>query len=45
MTNVSQTDVEDSDKDGAAQGMAPAERIRDLNDDASHDRHSAAKRI
>src|SRR5208337_4956054 len=32
MTDVSQTDVEETG-DGAAQGMAPAERIRDLNDE------------
>ena len=33
MTNETETNVEDSDKNGAAQGMAPAERIRDLNDE------------
>ena len=33
MTNVSQTDVDDTGEDGAAQGIAPAERIRDLNDE------------
>ena len=31
MTNEPETNVDESDK-GAAQGMAPAERIRDLND-------------
>jgi len=33
MTNEPETNVEDSDKNGAAQGMAPAERIRALNDE------------
>ena len=33
MTNVSQTDVEDTGEGSAATGMAPAERIRDLNDE------------
>ena len=33
MTNETETNVEESDKDGAAQGMAPAERIRELNDE------------
>ena len=33
MTNVSQTDVEEPNKDGAGQGLPPAERIRDLNDE------------
>ena len=33
MTNVSQTDAEETDKDGAAEGLAPAERIRALNDE------------
>ena len=33
MTNETETNVEDSDKNGAAQGMAPAERIRTLNDE------------
>jgi hypothetical protein len=32
MTNETETNVEDT-RDGAAQGMAPAERIRDLNDE------------
>ena len=32
MTNVSQTEVDDTGE-GAAKGMAPAERIRDLNDE------------
>ena len=33
MTNKTPADVEETSKDGAAQGMAPAERIRDLNDE------------
>jgi len=33
MTNQASAGVEESDKDGAAQGMAPAERIRALNDE------------
>ena len=33
MTNEPETNVEKTGKDGAAQGMAPAERIRDLNDE------------
>ena len=33
MTNEPETNVEETGKDGAAQGMAPAERIRDLNDE------------
>ena len=33
MTNETETNVDESDKDGAGQGMAPAERIRDLNDE------------
>jgi|SRR5208337_2645838 len=33
MTNDTPAHVDESGKDGAAQGMAPAERIRDLNDE------------
>ena len=33
MTNEPETNVEKTGKNGAAQGMAPAERIRDLNDE------------
>ena len=33
MTYKTQTDVDDTGKDGAETGMAPAERIRDLNDE------------
>jgi hypothetical protein len=33
MTNETHTPMDESGKDGAAQGMAPAERIRDLNDE------------
>ena len=33
MTNDTPADVEESDKDGAGQGMAPADRIRALNDE------------
>ncbi len=33
MTNDTPASVDESDKDGAGQGMAPAERIRDLNDE------------
>ena len=32
MTNEPETNVEKTGKNGAAQGMAPAERVRDLND-------------
>ena len=33
MTNETETNVDESDKDGAAPGHSPAERIRDLNDE------------
>ena len=33
MTNETETNVEEPNKNGAAPGMAPAERIRDLNDE------------
>ena len=33
MTNEPETNVEKTNKNGAAQGMAPAERIRALNDE------------
>jgi hypothetical protein len=33
MTYKTQTDVDDTGKEGAETGMAPAERIRDLNDE------------
>ncbi len=33
MTNVTQTDVEEASNGGAGQGMAPAERVRHLNDE------------
>src|SRR5271157_4027669 len=33
MTNDTPAHVDESGKDGAAKGMAPAERIRDLNDE------------
>ena len=33
MTNVSQTNEEETAENGAAQGHSPAERIRDLNDE------------
>jgi len=33
MTNETPTYVEENDKDGAGQGLPPAERIRELNDE------------
>ena len=33
MTNETETDVDETGEGSAAQGMAPAERIRELNDE------------